>query len=76
MKQYTIKTPVTYRIRFENIRTLWYHKTVYHSLKRALNSYFYYLKKYRGERVVRIYAYRGDLQLRDITKEMYNLLDI
>lgn len=75
MKQYTIETPVTYRIEFVNIGVSWYHDTMYYSLRRAINSYFYYLKKYSGERVIRIYAFRGEHRLRNITEDIYEFFN-
>ncbi len=76
MNKFEFVTPVTYRIEFETIGAFWFHRTRYYSLRRAINSFFYYLTKYRGkDRVVRIYAYRGDLKLRDITQEIYQIVE-
>jgi len=70
----TIETPVTYRIEFEIIGAFRLHDTVYYSLSRAVRSFIYYRDKYKLVKVVRIYAYRGDTQLRDITQDVLNLI--
>jgi len=72
MKQYVIETPVTYRIEFVNIGGSWYHGTTYYSICNAVRWLLYYSNKYYGKRVVRLYAYRGDLQLRDISQDVFN----
>lgn len=69
-----IETPITYRIEFSTIRWIKEHEVVSYSLRIAIRRLLYYQDKFRGKKVVRLHAYRGDLRLRDITQDVLNLI--
>lgn len=72
---YEIKTPVTYKLHFEHHGGFRWHKTAYYSLQRAVNFYFYYRDKLKNEYVVRIFAFKGESKLCDITSQVKECLN-
>ena len=65
---------ITYRIEFDHYGYHYYQPTVYYSLKRALYWLNYHRVKSGSGYVLRLYAFKGDDRLQEITEETINAL--